>query len=103
MNAPDKIYMPNELLSEEWTRHVEGQDTAYIRLESLWHKPSEKPQERCIVIDAKHETYDHFISVGVVEYDGDDWHFRNSEITFKPADIKLWAYATDLLPKGKED
>ena len=31
MKAPDKIYMPNELLSEEWQRHIEGKDTAYIR------------------------------------------------------------------------
>ena len=30
MNAPDKIYMPNELLSEEWQRHIEGQDTEYV-------------------------------------------------------------------------
>ena len=31
MTAPDKMYMPNELLSEEWQRHIEGEDTAYIR------------------------------------------------------------------------
>lgn len=36
MNAPDKIYMPNELLSEEWQRHIEGQDTAYIREDALY-------------------------------------------------------------------
>ena len=35
MNIPDKIYMPNELLSEDWTRHLEGQDTAYIRKDAL--------------------------------------------------------------------
>lgn len=35
MKAPDKIYMPNELLSEEWCRHIEGQDTEYIRKEAL--------------------------------------------------------------------
>lgn len=35
MNAPDKIYMPNELLSEEWQRHIEGEDTAYIRKDAL--------------------------------------------------------------------
>lgn len=46
MNAPDKIYMPNELLGEEWTRHVEGQDTAYVRLGSLWHKESEHPKNK---------------------------------------------------------
>ena len=33
--APDKIYMPNELLSEEWCRHIEGQDTEYIRKDAL--------------------------------------------------------------------
>ena len=38
MNAPDKIYMPNELLSEEWTRHVEGQDTAYIHIDNLFRE-----------------------------------------------------------------
>jgi len=32
---PDKIYMPNELLSEEWQRHIEGEDTAYIRKDVL--------------------------------------------------------------------
>lgn len=35
MNAPDKIYMPNELLTEEWQRHIEGEDTAYIRKDAL--------------------------------------------------------------------
>ena len=35
MKAPDKIYMPNELLTEEWQRHIEGEDTAYIRKDSL--------------------------------------------------------------------
>lgn len=35
MNAPDKIYMPNELLSEEWQRHIEGQDVEYIRAEII--------------------------------------------------------------------
>lgn len=35
MNAPDEIYMPNELLSEEWQKHVEGEDTEYIRKEAL--------------------------------------------------------------------
>lgn len=33
--TPDKIYMPNELLSEEWQRHIEGEDTAYIRKDAL--------------------------------------------------------------------
>ena len=38
--APDKIYMPNELLSEEWQRHIEGEDTAYVRKNALleWAK-----------------------------------------------------------------
>ena len=31
MKAPEKIYMPTELLSEEWTQHIEGQDIEYIR------------------------------------------------------------------------
>lgn len=35
MKAPDKIYMPNELLSEDWTRHIEGEDTVYIRKDAL--------------------------------------------------------------------
>ena len=35
MEAPDKIFMPNELLSEEWGRHIEGQDTEYIRKDAL--------------------------------------------------------------------
>lgn len=35
MTAPDKIFMPNELLSEEWTRHIEGQDTEYIRKDAI--------------------------------------------------------------------
>ena len=35
MKAPDKIYMPNELLTEEWQRHIEGEDTAYIRKDAL--------------------------------------------------------------------
>ena len=32
---PDKIYMPNELLSEDWERHIEGEDTCYIRKDAL--------------------------------------------------------------------
>jgi len=35
MKAPDKIYTPNELLSEEWQRHIEGEDTAYLRKDAL--------------------------------------------------------------------
>lgn len=31
MEAPEKIYMPTELLSEDWTRHIEGEDIEYIR------------------------------------------------------------------------
>lgn len=40
MKAPDKIYMPNELFSEEWQRHIEGEDTEYIRKDALleWAK-----------------------------------------------------------------
>ena len=34
-NAPKKIYMPKELLSEEWTRHIEGQDIEYTRTDTL--------------------------------------------------------------------
>ena len=45
--APDKIYMPNELLSEEWCRHIEGQDTEYIRKDALLEWLNEKlpPQQ----------------------------------------------------------
>ena len=32
---PDKIYMPNELLSEEWGRHIEGEDTCYLRADAI--------------------------------------------------------------------
>ena len=35
MKAPEKIYMPTELLSEEWTQHIEGQDIEYIRTGAL--------------------------------------------------------------------
>ena len=42
MKAPDKIYMPNELLSEEWQRHIEGEDTCYIRKEALLEWAREK-------------------------------------------------------------
>lgn len=35
MKTPDKIYMPNELLSEEWQRHIEGEDACYIRKDAL--------------------------------------------------------------------
>ena len=36
--APDKIYMPNELLSEEWTRHIEGEDIEYTRTDAFIEK-----------------------------------------------------------------
>lgn len=35
MIVPDKIYMPNELLSEEWQRHIENLDTEYIRKDAI--------------------------------------------------------------------
>lgn len=37
---PNKIYMPNELLTEDWKRHIEGEDTTYIRKDALleWAK-----------------------------------------------------------------
>ena len=38
MKAPEKIYMPNELLSEEWTRHIEGEDVEYTRTDSFIRK-----------------------------------------------------------------
>ena len=43
MKAPDRIYMPNELLSEDWQRHIEGEDTCYIRKDALleWAKERE--------------------------------------------------------------
>lgn len=36
--APEKIYMPNELLSEDWQRHIEGEDTEYTRTDSFMEK-----------------------------------------------------------------
>ena len=45
MKAPDKIYMPNELLSEEWQRHIEGEDTEYIRKDLLFEWAKELTSE----------------------------------------------------------
>lgn len=44
MKVPDKIYMPNELLSDIWQRHIEGEDTAYICKDALleWAKEMKK-------------------------------------------------------------
>lgn len=42
---PDKIYMPNELLSEEWQRHIEGEDTCYIRKDLLLEWAKERYQQ----------------------------------------------------------
>lgn len=52
MNAPDKIYMPNELLSEEWQKHVEGEDTEYIRKEALLKWAREKKDQVSIGLNA---------------------------------------------------
>lgn len=41
MKAPDKIYMPNELLSEEWQRHIEGEDVEYTRTDAFIEKACE--------------------------------------------------------------
>ena len=38
MKAPEKIYMPTELLSEDWTRHIEGQDIEYTRTDAFIEK-----------------------------------------------------------------
>ena len=35
MGAPIRIYMPNELLTEDWQRHIEGEDTEYIRKDAV--------------------------------------------------------------------
>ena len=50
--APDKIYMPNELLSEEWQQHVEGEDTEYIRKEALLEWAREKKDQVSIGLNA---------------------------------------------------
>ena len=52
MAAPDKIFMPNELLSEDWTRHIEGQDTAYVRVDFVWGRISELMQNSKDCFDA---------------------------------------------------
>ena len=52
MVALDKIFMPNELLSEDWTRHIEGQDVAYVRIEFVWEKISQLMQDSKDVFDA---------------------------------------------------
>ena len=36
--APEKIYMPTELLSEDWTRHIEGEDIEYTRTDAFIEK-----------------------------------------------------------------
>ena len=41
MKAPEKIYMPNELLSEEWQRHIEGEDVEYVRADAFIEKAKE--------------------------------------------------------------
>ena len=48
MKAPDKIYMPNELLSEEWQRHIEGEDTEYVRKDALleWAKEHQEGERQ---------------------------------------------------------
>lgn len=52
MKEPDKIYMPNELLSEEWQKHVEGEDTEYIRKEALLKWAREKKDQVSIGLNA---------------------------------------------------
>jgi len=42
---PDKIYMPNELLSEEWTTHIDGDDIEYIRKDALLEWLKEQQNE----------------------------------------------------------
>ncbi len=57
MKAPDKIYMPNELLSEDWQRHIEGEDTCYVRKDALleWAKETkaELEAQNCIKDDIR--------------------------------------------------
>lgn len=50
MEAPDKIYMPNELLTEEWQRHIEGQDTCYIRKDALLEWAKENQYKSLIIV-----------------------------------------------------
>ena len=50
MKTHDIIYMPNELLSEDWQRHIEGQDTAYMRMDKLVEILDEEKEETAIGI-----------------------------------------------------
>lgn len=50
--APKKIYMPNELLSEEWTRHIEGEDIEYTRTDAFVDKASEWLRENFLFDEA---------------------------------------------------
>ena len=57
--AHDKIFMPNELLSEEWQRHIEGEDTEYIRKDAIleWVEETEKSRMRVPIEAYNNEDY----------------------------------------------
>lgn len=95
MNAPDKIYMPNELLSEEWTRHIEGQDTAYIRLESLWHKESEPPTNKHPYPVLNPDTGEMAFAYYYL-----GWHFDRD---YAHSSKMLWLDIEAIIPPTKED
>ena len=63
---------------------------------SMWHDNLHEPQDRCVFIDVKHPSYDHFFAVGLVEHTDKGWHVKNSERLFQPEDIASWAYAMEL-------
>ena len=64
MTAPDKIYMPNELLSEEWQRHIEGQDTEYISKDALLDLAKEKMNINLEEADKTDDRFTYGIATG---------------------------------------
>ena len=71
--------MPKELLSEEWTRHIKGQDIEYIRADTLEVKEVDLKKELdewikygphtnypwCSIPDAIKITAEHFFELGM--------------------------------------
>ena len=64
MKAPDKIYMPNELLSEEWSRHIEGEDTEYICKDTIleWLR-----KQQALASHPNAATYDEYLYQKVID------------------------------------
>ena len=73
---------------------------------NIWHDASEKPKEnsKIVIVDTKGEWWniDDYVSDDYVSDDFDGCGLYGWAFCIVYYDLKIWAYQSDLLPKGGE-